>query len=182
MSLLALGAEKLLKLTIGLAHLDRDEPWPSLQQMQRIGHRIVSADAQARSMLDLNRGTAPGHLADRLEGIESDPILAVALPVLERFADKGRFYFLDSLGERPQTETAPHFMWVRLVSRLANEDPELSAKMDTPEGWKEGRPVVNQMIVVCLRDWWEFYRAVWMTGANGPLARELSAAVRLLSH
>ncbi|MFI5895703.1 hypothetical protein ACIA5D_36970 [Actinoplanes sp. NPDC051513] len=181
MSLLALGAEKLLKLTIGLAYLDRGESWPSLKRMMQIGHRIVPADVEARSMLDLTRGTAPGHLQEIFARIDGDAVLASILNTLDRFADKGRFYFLDSLGESPQEETAPHFMWMGMTSATIESDPELLSKMSTPQGWQQGRPRLNRVIVASLEDWWETYRAAWTTGANGTVAQSLSAAVHLLS-
>ncbi|GGQ70220.1 hypothetical protein [Couchioplanes azureus] len=182
MSLLALGAEKLLKLTIGLAHLNRGEPWPSRRRMVQIGHRVATADVEARAMLDLSRGTVPGHMQERATQVQNDRVLVAALEALERFADRGRFYFLDSLGENPQADTAPHFLWIGMVSAIINSDVDLSVKMNTADGWKQERPNVNGVIVTSLRDWWEFYRAAWTTGVNGALAKDLSSAIRLLSH
>lgn len=182
MSLLALGAEKLLKLTIGLAHLDRGAQWPSLREMKRIGHEVAAADVRARTMLDLTRGTAPGHIQELSDRIVGDKVLALALQTVERFADKGRFHFLDSLGERPPSDAAPHVMWMAMVSGIMANDPELSAKMNTLGGWQEGRPIINQVIVASLTQWWDFYRAVWTTKAVGDLAAQLSSAVRLLSY
>ena len=182
MSLLALGAEKLLKLTIGLAHLDRSEPWPSLRYMKRFRHRVAAADVEARTQIPLTRGTVPGHLQQRAADIDSDPVLGAVLLALERFGDTGRFYFLDSLGERPQTEPAPHFLWVGMVSDVIKNDAALSAKMMTAEGLREGRPEVNRTIVRSLVEWWEFYRTVWTTGAIGDQAKEFSSAIRLLHH
>jgi hypothetical protein len=182
MSLLALGAEKLLKLTIGLADLDRGESWPSLERMKRIGHRVATADAEARGLLDLSRGTAPGHLQALRAQIQGDRVLAAALDALDRFGDKGRFYFLDSLGEKPQPEMAPHFMWMGMTSAIMEADANLLSRMSTPKGWQEARPELNQVIVASLERWWEFYRAAWTTGVNGTKAQELSAAICLLSH
>src|SRR4051812_4460266 len=63
MSLLALGAEKMLKVTIGLAKRDQAGTWPTKDYMRRkIGHRVATADHGARPLLDLHPGTAPGWL------------------------------------------------------------------------------------------------------------------------
>ncbi|MFG1723225.1 hypothetical protein ACGFII_31860 [Micromonospora chalcea] len=126
MSLLALGAEKLLKLTVGLAHLDRGDPWPRQGYMRRdLGHRVATADKTARDLLNLNRGTAPGDVQEKAAQVDGDKVLAVALAALERFGDTGRFYFLDSLGEQPQTERAPHFLWLDMVSEIMTAEPGL---------------------------------------------------------
>jgi hypothetical protein len=182
MSLLALGAEKLLKLTIGLADLDRGQSWPTLERMKKIGHRVVPADTEARSLIDLSRGTAPGYLQALYAQIQSDQVLAATLEALDRFGDQGRFYFLDSLGEKPQPEAAPHFMWMGMTSAIMDADANLLARMSTPRGWQEARPELNRVIVASLERWWEFYQAIWATGANGAKAQELSASIFLLSH
>jgi hypothetical protein len=182
MSLLALGAEKMLKLTIGLARLSRSQPWPGRNYMHRLGHKIVIADKRARRMLDLRCGTVPGHMQERAAKIDSDNVIALALPALERFADQGRFYFLDSLGEDPQTEAAPHSLWTSMVEDVMLANPQLRPMSGESASLDMSRSQVNLVIVASLRDWWEFYRVAWMTGVNGPLAKELSSAIRLLSH
>ncbi|MCU7730922.1 hypothetical protein ODJ79_45020 [Actinoplanes sp. KI2] len=182
MALLALGAEKLLKLTIGMARLDRGEPWPSKNHMQRIRHRVVVADAQARAQLDLTRGTVPYHIQARRAAIEADPVIAAELNALDRFGDQGRFYFLDSLGDDPQVQPSPRSIWAGMVSSILAADVDLSAQMNTQDGWKAGRQVINQAVYRSLFDWWEFYRAVWMTGVLGTQAKEFSSAIRLLRH
>jgi hypothetical protein len=59
MSLLALGAEKMLKLTIGLASRDQGKGWPTTDYMRRtIGHRVLKADQIARPLLDSRPATA----------------------------------------------------------------------------------------------------------------------------
>ncbi|MEU5904824.1 hypothetical protein [Micromonospora sp. NPDC047527] len=182
MSLLALGAEKLLKLTVGLAHLDRGNPWPRQGYMRRdIGHRVATADKTARDLLDLNSGTAPGDVQEKAARVDGDKILAVALATLERFGDAGRFYFLDSLGEQPQIERAPHFLWLDMVSEIMTAEPGLVEKINTEEEFRQARAGINHVIVGSLTRWWDFYRSVWTTGVVGEQAKVFSSTIRLAS-
>lgn len=182
MSLLAIGAEKLLKLTIGLAHLDRGEPWPSLNYMRGFRHRVTAADAAAKAQLDLTRGTVPGHIGERRRAIEADQVIGVILQALALFGDQGRFHYLDSLGEHPPTQPAPSVIWTGMATNVMTAVAARPAPSDSDAAWKLQRTQVNEVIARSLLDWWEFYRAVWMTGVLGPLAKEFSSEVRLLRH
>ncbi len=52
LALLAAGAEKLLKLTLGLCTLDTEGDWPSVQVMrQRWGHQIALLDEHVGALL-----------------------------------------------------------------------------------------------------------------------------------
>ncbi|MBB2940504.1 hypothetical protein FB565_000208 [Actinoplanes lutulentus] len=180
MSLLALGAEKLLKLTIGISCIARHEPWPPKPVMLRLGHSIVEADRRARAVLDVNRSTAPGHLETLLKAVEADPVLTQVLTALERFGKTGRFFFLDALGESPQPTTSPHMLWVGMVSSIIKADPVMSARMMTQEDM-QSRVDLNQVIVSSLTGWWEMYRAAWTTGAIGEDAKKYSQTIRLVT-
>jgi hypothetical protein len=116
MSLLALGAEKMLKLTIGLAGRDQGTGWPSTDYMRwKIGHRVLYADQTARPLLDSHPGTAPGLLADLKRQVNADPVLPAALGALDRFGDAGRFYFLDVLASATQPQDAPQTLWTDMT-------------------------------------------------------------------
>ncbi|GID29133.1 hypothetical protein [Paractinoplanes brasiliensis] len=181
MSLLALGTEKLVKLTIGIARVDRGEGWPSRRDMRNLGHGIVAADGHARATLDLSRSTAPVHLDELRRAVEADPVVTVVLAALERFGENGRFFFLDSLGDSPQQTTSPHMLWAGMVSSIMRADPQMTARMTTPEEM-ESRADLNEVIVASLTGWWEFYRAAWTTGAIGENAKKYSQTLRLAAN
>ena len=108
MSLLALGAEKMLKLTIGLARRDQGEGWPPSDYMRNdIGHRVLKADQIARPLLDRHAGTAPGLLDDMKSHISRDRVLSNVLNALERFGVAGRSYYLDILADNPRSRKHP---------------------------------------------------------------------------
>ena len=179
MSLLALGAEKMLKLTIGIQRVCLTGVWPSKNYMRRIGHRVERADRRARLLLDGNRGEAHGYVQELMAKVDADLTIAEVLKVLDRFGNEGRFYFLDALGEEPQTQTAPHFLWGGLMSSLIKVNPGLGSRMADPQDWKQARPLLNQMVVTSLASWWEFYRAVWTTGVIGDDAKQYSQTLKL---
>jgi hypothetical protein len=183
MSLLALGAEKLLKLTIGLAKVNDGHPWPSTNYMKRIGHKVATADRKARQLIDLQSASTTGELARMRDEVDGDKVLAAGLKALERFGNEGRFYFLDSLGEDPQDERAPHMMWVEMGNLMVTDRPDILAKISAEdEGIRlNGRAEGNALFVDSLTRWWEFYRTVWAMGVIGEPARQFTTTLRLLS-
>jgi hypothetical protein len=183
MSLLALGAEKLLKLTIGLTRVGAGNSWPNTSYMKRIGHKVQTADRKARRLLDLQRSNAPGELERLRVQVDSDKVLATCLGALERFGSEGRFYFLDSLGENPQDERAPHMMWVDMGNLVVTDRADILAKISSLDEDLRlaGRAEGNALFVDSLTRWWEFYRAAWTTGVIGERAARSAITLRLLT-
>jgi hypothetical protein len=48
----------------------------------------------------------------------------------------GWFFFLDSLGDRPQPTTSPHMLWVGMVSSIMQANPQMTARMTSREAWR----------------------------------------------
>lgn len=183
MSLLALGAEKLLKLTIGLAKVDAGSSWPNTNYMKRIGHKVQTADRKARRLLDLQRSNAQGELERLRAEVDSDKVLTTCLRALERFGNEGRFYFLDSLGEDPQDERAPHMMWVEMGNVVVTDRSDILKKISSldEDVRLAGRAEGNALFVDSLTRWWEFYRTAWATGVIGEQAGRSATTLQLLT-
>ncbi|MDT4991085.1 MAG: hypothetical protein QOH97_977 [Actinoplanes sp.] len=179
MSLLALGAEKMLKLTIGLAAVDRGESWPSKGDMRAIGHRVLKADLAARPLVDLRPGTAPGHVADLKGKVAADSVLPTLLEALDRFGAAGRFYHLDILAETKQPEQSPKHLWHDATAAVMTQDPDLASAIGGTADFAAARRRWNQVMVAALQLWWELYHAAWQTGVIGDLARQYSGELKL---
>lgn len=177
MSLLAIGAEKLLKLTIGIDHVGRTTRWPTGAEMKAIGHRIVPADKVACEIISRAGGTAPGHVAALLNEVEADPVLPNVLEALDRFGASGRFFFLDLLGDQPQQQLPPQMLWEQMTIEIAQSDPQLLAALSAVATYAQGRRELNAVIRTSLTRWWEAYQSAWKTGVVGKygsrFAREL---------
>jgi hypothetical protein len=182
MSLLALGAEKMLKLTVGLAALDQSGSWPTKAEMQAIGHRVLAADVKARATLRMHQGTAPGHLASLRAEVDADPVLPLILEALDHFGDAGRFYFLDYLGEKPQTRSAPQVLWQGMTDAVLAGDPQMRKAISSFATHKDGRIQLSAAIVGSLTRWWEMYVAAWRTGVIGESAKQIAPEAKLLPH
>jgi hypothetical protein len=89
----SIGCEKVLKMTVGLLHVESAGAWPSKNIMRTdYGHDVVLLDQVCR---DLMRGriqlaVAPGYVEELLEGIEADPLVGPFLHLLARYAANGR--------------------------------------------------------------------------------------------
>lgn len=118
---LAGGAEKLLKLTVGLYATESAGAWPSKSVMQGIyGHDIVALDGKVRRLVtDLQaQSTAPGYIRELLEQVDANQYLGSILATLARYAIRGRFYNLDTLAEAPQPEDSPAQPWEECISNF----------------------------------------------------------------
>ncbi|MEV6350995.1 hypothetical protein [Actinoplanes sp. NPDC051851] len=180
MSLLALGAEKMLKLTIGLSGRDQGTGWPSKDEMRlKIGHRVLKADRIARPTLDSNPGTAPGWLAGLKHQVNADPVLSTVLEALDRFGNAGRFYYLDLLASATQPQDAPQTLWTNMTTALTTGEPRLLADLASVDRYEAGRRQLNEMVAAALIGWWELYAAAWRTGAIGKEAQRYSPEIAL---
>lgn len=179
MALLALGAEKMLKLTIGLNRVEQSGTWPPKVEMIGLGHRIKEAERRARSALNTEPGTSVGWMGDLKSQVDADPVLPQVLEALHRFGDRGRFYFLDYLGEAPQPGPAPSILWQQMTTAIARRDGELLAAIAGGATAAQGRAQVNAIIGGSLRRWWELYVTAWRTGVIGEQAKQFAPEIKL---
>src|SRR5436190_1127328 len=86
---LAGGAEKLLKLTLGLYTLDTSQAWPDVKTMKsQWRHQIAALDGHVRDLLRgrLHLSTAEGYMRRLLDKTDHDAVLAQVLETLDRYA------------------------------------------------------------------------------------------------
>lgn len=173
-ALLAIGVEKMLKMTLGIVEIEEGGSWPT-----RRTHDLVSLDHEASEAIDrrCRLSTAPGHIADLLVRTRQDPTLSALLGTLTRFAKQGRFYNLDDLALDPQNEPSPAQLWEELLGDILDDHTALTARLGSPDEL-QARLELNGLVATSLDVWWELYVRAWMTGVLGDDAKALAACLR----
>jgi len=171
---LAGGAEKLLKLSAGVASLDTTGTWPSKSVMINWGHDITQLNRHVRSLIIQYafRSSAPGYIAELLAAVDKDPYIGALLDTLGAYAKQGRFYNLDHLADATQPGDPPGELWERLHRKLTEQNPELLTGLTMPDGWNQARTRLNQHIVMSIRSWRELIVRSWCTGVLGGVAKQ----------
>lgn len=111
MTMLSIGVEKLLKLTIGVISLDESGAWPSKKVMMDFGHGIEELFVTVMHAIARRTNGSTAYVAGLIEEVESDPVLRPLLAALDRYGKSGRFYNLDMLADSPQVEPDPSRLW-----------------------------------------------------------------------
>lgn len=125
MTLLSIGVEKLLKLTVGVVSLDETSSWPSKSTMMAFGHGIDDLFDHAMAQIRSRTATSSDYVQDLVATVENDTVLRPLLAALDRYGKSGRFYNLDMLADSPQTDTDPAHMWDE-AERAALGDPAIA--------------------------------------------------------
>jgi hypothetical protein len=125
MTMLSIGVEKLLKLTIGAISLDERQAWPSKKMMTNYGHGITALfDNVMAAILD-RTATSSDYVRDLVAGVLADPVLPPLLAALDRYGMSGRFYNLDMLADAQQVDPDPARMWDAAEQAVLN-DPSIA--------------------------------------------------------
>jgi hypothetical protein len=93
LTLLAIGSEKMLKATMGLASLDAGQPWPSRSAMRAWGHDVnaLNVAALVRYEQHIGRSTAPGYVRQLLNDCSTDTTLTALLDMLSAWGLRRAF-------------------------------------------------------------------------------------------
>jgi hypothetical protein len=174
------GAEKLLKLTLGLFELDAGEIWLSVREMQKQGHRLQGLDRRTRLLIGQHRdrSSVPGTIEQLLTSTSENPGVWQVLSTLERYADRGRFHNLDVLGGSPPEDASPAQLWDELHALIYEANPDLMEESATGD-YVGARRSINRIIGVTLGSWCELVSRSWITGVCGSTAMKWSAQLEL---
>jgi hypothetical protein len=172
---LAIGAEKLLKLTIGMVAIEETGFWPNKKTMaERYRHAILALDRHARAAITrrIDNSGAPGYIRELLSSVQNDVVIGPVLEALDNYARQGRFYNLDMLADAPQVDPSPSELWHDgMETKILLADTSLLEEIADPKKYLAGRKKLNRKIVGSIEGWWELYYRAWLTGVVGSLAQ-----------
>lgn len=125
MTMLSIGVEKLLKLTIGVIALDEAHEWPSKTTMMSYGHGIVELFERVMTEIHVRTANSSDYVKGLVSGVDDDPALCSLLSALDRYGRSGRFYNLDMLADAPQLDADPARIW-DVAEQAALGDPGIT--------------------------------------------------------
>lgn len=175
LSCFALGAEKLLKLTLGLGAVAEGGAWPSVRTMKKLGHDLVSLDSAARGLLHERISCAedPSYVQRLVEKVESNRLTRTLVEIMADYGVGGRFHDLDALAESKRERNSPVEQWTQIEQLvLLHSHSGLWGLEGDP-----GLTKVKEEVEVALLDWWFMYSRGWMQGVFGDDARSHSHSI-----
>lgn len=123
LTMLSIGVEKLYKLTLGVAALERDHTWPTAKEMKGNGHKLSEMHATVISELQARTANTTDYVQGLLAEVETDSLIPPLIAALDMYGRMGRFYYLDQLGDRPQAWESPDAYWQSIESAALREPP-----------------------------------------------------------
>jgi hypothetical protein len=159
LTMLSIGVEKLYKLTLGLIALDVDKQWPSAKVMQANGHKLGDMHQKVIAELRERTRSKSRYVRGLLAKVDSDPVVIPVIEALDMYGRRGRFYYLDQLGESPQP-VSPDEAWQK-IELAALTDPDVAAlysrvnaNIGNNEMWNEFKLALNERIAAAVERIW----------------------------
>lgn len=180
MTLLSIGFEKLFKLTVGIAALEREGAWPTRQVMKAVyGHKIVDLHANVMAQLHALAGSSMPHVQALVADVAADPVVAPLMSALERYAQEGRFYTSDMLAGHVQKWEDPRETWQTLENVLM-KTPEVAPAYATAladpsdnAAWDAARTALNVRLARSILGLWTMIAVCGSARSPRPKRRAL---------
>ena len=115
MTMLSIGVEKILKLSLGLLYVEDNRQWLPLEVLKNeYRHDLIKMESLLREAIQerADRAAHRYYVDQALTEVENEPVWPPLIAALNRFGKEGRFYYLDVLAENPQREESPQSYWV----------------------------------------------------------------------
>lgn len=178
-TLLSLGAEKVLKLSIGLAALEDTGEWPGAM-LRGYVHRVVKLDDDVRELMTAGVGRAaqPAYVESALAMLNSDAVWPKIREGLERYGSGGRYHYLDWITGQPPFDS-PRGYWDHIENEALEPHPGARAlfRSVVPGDFDEARRRTNDAMVASLDVWWSAVHVAWLQGALGAEAAAMSSGI-----
>lgn len=173
LTMLSIGVEKLYKLTLGLMALERDRKWPDAGAMQERGHKLVPMHEEVMEALRTRTADKSDYVRGLVAGVDADPVVLPVIEALDLYGRMGRFYYLDLLGDRPQSVN-PQDTWQEIESAVLT-DPEVaglyqraSKDIGDTEAWDAFTRALHGRIASAVEGIWIMIAAAGRNHALGP--------------
>ncbi|MEV7962384.1 hypothetical protein [Oerskovia paurometabola] len=170
---LSIGAEKLLKISLGLIELEAHGNWPSKKFMRETwGHGTNLMDSSLRAHL---RPWALTSGADYVGGlvaaVDADLAWAKILEALDAYGRSGRFYYLDTLAEEQPKWDSPANLWFEAESICIEQHADLHHRQGpamTSEASERFSSDLHLQMAHSIAGWWHMVTMAARHGAFGP--------------
>ncbi|WP_026041039.1 hypothetical protein [Arthrobacter sp. TB 23] len=160
LTMLSIGVEKLYKLTLGLAALDRDRSWPTKAQMKVKGHNLADMHEAVIAELHVRTADKSDYVRGLLDEVQGDPVIPPLIAALDMYGRMGRFYHLDLLGDDAQQWESPDGYWQE-IETAALIEPELAAtyaaaiaEVSNNQAWDRFYTSLNERIALAIERLW----------------------------
>jgi len=178
-TLLSLGAEKLLKLSIGFAALEETGEWPG-KTMRGYAHKVVQLDDDVRELIAVGmaRAAQPAYVRNGLARLNSDTVWPKIREGLEQYGSGGRYHYLDWINGQPPFDS-PRGYWDHIENEALEPHPAARALFVSvvPGDFQKARRQTNDAVVASLDVWWSAVHVAWKQGALGAEAAAMSSGI-----
>jgi len=178
-TLLSLGVEKLLKLSVGLAALEETGNWPG-RKLRGYLHKVVELDSDVRELMTAGVGriSQPAYLERAVLALEADTVWPNIREGLDRYGSGGRYHYLDWVTGQPPLDS-PRGYWNKIETEALLPHPAVRALFGStaPGDFEEARRKTNDAMVASLNVWWSAVHEAWQQGALGAEARAMSSGI-----
>ena len=173
MTMLSIGFEKLLKLTVGVVSLDETTSWPSKAIMMGYGHGIEGLFDHAMAQIRARTVNGTDYVQSLVATVDDDLVLRPLLAALDRYGRSGRFYNLDMLADSPQTDTNPAHMWDE-AERAVLSDPAIAqlqqiatSRANDNDAWDNFYAAVQGRMADSIEGCWQMISRIGINHALG---------------
>lgn len=174
MTLLSIGFEKLFKLTVGIATLEREGAWPTRKAMKNAyGHQIVDLHTKVMAELQALAGSSKSHAQGLVADAAADPVVEPLMAALDRYAQEGRFYTSDLLAGHVQAWEDPSQTWKSLedvLMKTPDVAPAYATALADPSdnaSWDAARAALNARLARSILELWTTIAACGQSGLLG---------------
>jgi hypothetical protein len=174
MTMLSIGVEKLLKLSLGLLYVEDNRQWLPLEVLKNeYRHDLIKMERLLREAIQerADRATHRYYVDQALTAVKNDTVWPPLIAALNRYGKEGRFYYLDALAENPQREESPQSYWDEAERAALQVEPELNnlfSRMISDFSLSdEFYQRLNARVADSLEKWWNLVAMAAVQGVLG---------------
>jgi hypothetical protein len=187
MTMLSIGVEKFLKLSLGLLHVGDSRQWLPLEVLKNeYRHDLVKMERLLREAIQkrADRATHRYYVDQALTAVENDAVWPTLVAALNRYGKEGRFYYLDALAENPQREESPQSYWDAAERAALQTEPDLNSLYERMISdfslSEEFYERLNARIADSLQRWWDLIAMAAVHGVLGERGKAWGHGIRAI--